>query len=70
MQHIYNKYPDCNVYLSGFSLGASIAGKYLGKYGDQSRIKGVAMTSNPFDVYKAAVSANSWYNFIYGWFMT
>lgn len=70
MSNIYSKYPESNVYFTGISLGASIGVKYLGAYKDHSRVKGMVSIVNPFDVYKAAASANSWQNIIYGQFLT
>lgn len=70
MDHIYSKYPKSNHYIVGFSLGASYGMQYLCHYKDRSKIKGMVSIGNPFDVYKAAESANSWKNIIYGHFLT
>ena len=70
MDHIYHRYPEANVYFAGISLGASLGIKYLGAYKDHSRVQGMVSIANPFDVYKAAASANSWQNIIYGMFLT
>jgi predicted alpha/beta-fold hydrolase len=70
MDHVYQTYPTANVYMTGISLGASLGVKYLGAYKDHSRVKGMVSIANPFNVYKAAASANSWQNIIYGQFLT
>ncbi len=70
MDHIYKLYPSSDIYFTGISLGASLGIKYLGAYKEHSRVKGMVSIANPFDVYKAAASANSWRNMIYGRFLT
>ncbi len=70
MDNIYDRYPKANVYFTGTSLGASLGMKYLGAYKDHSRVKGMVSIANPFDVYKAAASVNSWQNLVYGQFLT
>lgn len=70
MDHVYKLYPSADIYFTGISLGASLGVKYLGAYKEHSRVKGMVSIANPFDVYKAAASANSWKNIIYGQFLT
>lgn len=70
MDHIKEKYPSCDKYLIGFSLGASYGMQYLSHFKDRSPFKGMVSIGNPFDVYKAAESANSLKNIIYGQFLT
>ena len=70
MDYVYTKYPNSNHYLIGFSLGASYGMQYLCHYKQRSKVKAMVSIGNPFDVYQAAASANSWRNIIYGHFLT
>ena len=63
VSHINEKYPDSKVYLVGFSLGSSYGLRYLSK--NQDKFNGMVCIANPFDVFKAAKSLNSYRNFIY-----
>ena len=69
MAHIYATFPNSNVYFVGVSLGASLGVKYLGAHKEHSRVKGMVSIANPFSVYKAAASANSFKHSIYGRFL-
>lgn len=62
-------YPDANLYLVGFSLGASVGMKYLASDHGKKNIKGMVTVSNPWDVYKSACYLNTWKNFVYGKFL-
>ena len=44
-----------NIYLVGFSLGASYSARFLSKEKNKNKIKAFISISNPFDVYKASV---------------
>ena len=63
VQFIKKKHPGVNLYFAGFSLGSSIGPSYLAE--NPGQIKAMACVANPFDVYKAAESLNSFRNRIY-----
>ena len=63
VQFIKKKHPGVNLYFAGFSLGSSIGTSYLAE--NPGQIKAMACVANPFDVYKAAESLNSFGNRIY-----
>ena len=69
MEHVSTQFPKANIYLVGFSLGASTCFKYMNHF-EHQRIKGIVSVSNPFDVFEAAKELNSKKNYIYGNFMT
>ena len=70
MDHVYSRFPRSDFYMVGFSLGGSYGIQYLCHYKQKSKVKGMVSIGNPFDVYQAAASANSWRNIIYGQFLT
>ena len=63
VSHIEQQYPDARLYFVGFSLGSSYGARFLA--GNQQRIRGMVCVANPFDVYKAGVSLNSYRNSVY-----
>lgn len=63
------EYKGANMYLLGFSLGASYGVKYVAGKG-KGKIKGMVSISNPFDVKKAQENLHSYKNFIYNNFLT
>lgn len=63
LEHIRGKYPGANIYFMGYSFGASYGLRVLAR--NQETIKGMVSISNPFDMFKAGQSLNSWRNFIY-----
>ena len=70
IQSISESYNNSNVYIVGFSMGASLGLKRLTDSNTPSNVKGMVSIANPFDVYQAAASLNSWSNRIYGIFLT
>ena len=69
VNYVNNKYPSSNIYLVGFSFGASMAMKYIALNPNQ-KVKAVVSVANPWDVYKAAENLNSKKNFLYAKFLT
>ena len=69
VDHIKNRYKGANLYLLGFSLGASYGVKYVASKG-KGKIKGMVSISNPFDVKKAQGGLHDFTNKIYGHFLT
>lgn len=55
VDHVIAKYPRRNIYLAGFSLGASYAARFLSKKHNKNKIKAFVSVGNPFDVYKSSV---------------
>ena len=51
-------------------MGASLGLKRLTDSNTPPNVKGMVSIANPFDVYQAAASLNSWSNRIYGIFLT
>lgn len=70
MRFLFASYPSRSVYLVGTSLGASLGVKYLARFNEDQRVKGMVSIANPFDVYQAAANANSWRNHVYGSHLT
>ena len=60
--HIHQRYPDVDLYLSGFSLGGNVALKYLGELGEKAidlGIVGASVSSVPFDAVKSHVKIDT-----------
>ena len=65
LTHVESCYPKSNIYFVGFSLGASYGMRFLSQNQNQKRVKGMVCIGNPFDVFKAGQSLNSYKNAIY-----
>jgi predicted alpha/beta-fold hydrolase len=63
ISHIKKNNPNSNIYFVGFSLGSSYGAKYISFHPD--RIKGMVCVANPFNVFQAGKSLNSYKNSIY-----
>lgn len=70
VQHIKHRYPNANLYIVSFSIGANLASKYCGVYKDQSMVDGLVSISNPIDVKTSSYEMHKWKNCIYGYWMT
>lgn len=70
VNHIHQKYPLSQIYLVGFSMGASMCIKYMSTEESRGKVQGMVSVSNPWDVYRSAVALNSFGNFIYSKFMS
>ena len=69
--HIREKYPDSNIYLMGFSMGACVALKYTATNENGKKwVKGVASVGNPFDFRKSVDSLKLWRNALYNYHIT
>ena len=56
VQILHTRYPDKQLYLSGFSLGGNVILKLLGELGEEAsefNICGAAVTCVPFDPFRS-----------------
>lgn len=65
VDHVLTRYPQCNIYAAGWSLGANILVRYLGEETDKCRLSGAVSMCNPFDLVIADEDFHKGFNNVY-----
>ncbi|XP_051193558.1 embryogenesis-associated protein EMB8 [Lolium perenne] len=65
VDHVLARYPECNIYAAGWSLGANILVRYLGEETDKCSLSGAVSMCNPFDLVIADEDFHKGFNNIY-----
>lgn len=65
VDHVSSRYPECNIYAAGWSLGANILVRYLGEETDNCRLSGAVSLCNPFDLVIADEDFHKGFNNVY-----
>nr|ACN34051.1 unknown [Zea mays]ACN36306.1 unknown [Zea mays] len=63
--HILGRYPQSNVYATGWSLGANILVRYLGEETDKCPLSGAVSLCNPFNLVIADEDFHKGFNNVY-----
>jgi len=70
VNHVHKRYPNANLYLVGFSMGAIMSLRWVGEHKGQSLVKGVVSVSCPVDLSKASPYLSQKKNWLYAFNMT
>lgn len=65
VDHVLARYPQCNIYAAGWSLGANILVRYLGEETDKCHLSGAVSMCNPFDLVIADEDFHKGFNNVY-----